>query len=70
MALNQLLMMAQVHFLISTVSNELMENLDKVPIHNLIEENSFELVNYGIQIRNNNKITVKIIKVLCRVIWF
>ena len=34
---------------ISTGSNEIMEKLDKVPIHNLAEERSVGLVNYDIQ---------------------
>ena len=33
---------------ISTASNEMMKKLDKVPIHNLAEERSVGLVNYGI----------------------
>ena len=42
---------------ISTASNVLMEKLDNVPIHNLIEERSVGLVNYGIQIRGKNNIS-------------
>ena len=34
-----------------------MEKLDNVPIHNLIEERSVGLVNYGIQIRGKNNIS-------------
>ena len=39
-----------------TVSNVLMEKLDKVPLHNLSEERSVVLVDYCIQIRG--KITL------------
>ena len=42
---------------ISTASNEMMKKLDKVPIHNLAEEHSVGLVNYGIQIRGKDNIT-------------
>ena len=34
-----------------------MEKLDKVPIHNLAEEHSVGLVNYGLQIRGTDNIT-------------
>jgi len=35
----------------------MMKKLDKVPIHNLAEEHSVGLVNYGIQIRGKDNIT-------------
>ena len=41
---------------ISTARDEVMEKLDKVPIHNLAEERSVGLVNYGIQIRGKNNL--------------
>ena len=45
---------------ISTISNEMMEKLEKIPIHNLAEEHSAKLFNYGIQIRGKNNLsTVK-----------
>ena len=34
-----------------------MKKLDKVPIHNLSEERSVGLVNYGIQIRSKNNLS-------------
>ena len=42
---------------ILTASNEMMEKLDKVPIHNLAEERSVGLVNYGIKIKGKDIIT-------------
>ena len=41
---------------ISTASDEVMEKLDKDPIHNLAEERSVGLVNYCIQIRGKNNL--------------
>ena len=41
----------------STASNEMMEKLDKVPIHNLAEKRSIGLVNYGIKIKGKDNIT-------------